>query len=603
MFFTTIGTTAAQSGPDYARELTCGIDRAFYNGAWLCAPPPTTPSEVYAFLLNQAYANVDRQCFTGQMKSLPATNSITGAVMYDVPYWTTSPEEKPANTQCVPYLTLPFGSSCKSWYKTSTCDNQAWCVLHGPPAKIDADGDGYQKCLVAGTNVAGNQAPFTAEQAQLLGTKGCDCNEIPFDCNDSDKDIQLSTTPYFSDVVSQVVAIRPYAPGQDISKKNLNPLQPIAIEIKVKDPCVRDLDGQIWIDTGTGPAIILTLIHFTSNFDPALHPQIKPAPGTLVGVLGGAYDGGPYPDGWFAGARTQNAFETFLTQISTADSPSLTLSVGMAKKAIPLDLCVPVAGTGPNKIVVSRPINTKNFFKEWRIRSVYLATTVWDNVLKSFSPFKENLAQFSVYADLSPVSESAVRVNASGTTTLDIKGRFGCDPSAIRIFDSTLNKRAYADFETRRITSDDINTLRQESPALIGKDGTIEILSKFSSRFSTMIAHEIGHAFAKLRDEYDRYEWNPGRWPDAAWAATKNCAYDSDVPTVFPPPGNVVDKTRAICGYRGFYRSTIESMMNDENKMSKYNVVSCAWFMSTIYGQPYTKYYEICEKQYDSVIR
>lgn len=204
-------------------------------------------------------------------------------------------------------------------------------------------------------------------------------------------------------------------------------------------------------------------------------------------------------------------------------------------------------------------------------------------VLDKLSPFKQSKKMFSMYADLTALGETY-----DGQFDNTVEGKPACDFESVSIFESSYLKRAYALPESRKVFMDtpDLPEYQPEPTS-----------------YFVVLAHEFGHAFGNLRDEYDvgRELSFLQRWKFKGRYRGRNCASSESVAQAFPPPGNTLDPARAICGLQGNYRSTINSLMNNHNTQDgrAFNVVSCGYVLQSIKGGDASSYWKECERYGD----
>lgn len=96
---------------------------------------------------------------------------------------------------CYPMLTRPDRSQCKSYLGTS-CSPNGNCDSPGEHEFIDLDKDGYPKCLNA-TDMDG------------IGTGGCDCDQVPYDCDDADPTLAVIWDKGNAAPISRIISITP----------------------------------------------------------------------------------------------------------------------------------------------------------------------------------------------------------------------------------------------------------------------------------------------------------------------------------------------------------------------------------------------------------
>jgi len=131
-------------------------------------------------------------------------------------------------------------------------------------------------------------------------------------------------------------------------------------------------------------------------------------------------------------------------------------------------------------------------------------------------------------------------------------------------------------------------------PSLNGK-GLIMIYPSVA-KYPDVLAHELGHSFG-LRDEY-AFET---QGLASSSSLTSNCA----IPNASYSSVGCVNFLKAIngysdgcyksCGPTNYYRSTVDSIMNDMPNSGKFNKVSCAFILNKIEsGFTFTQLYDQC---------
>ena len=246
-----------------------------------------------------------------------------------------------------------------------------------------------------------------------------------------------------------------------------------------------------------------------------------------------------------------------------------------------LDPCVPIFGSGPFSIAFGRADSFRKIDPQrWILRPVDSAKAFEPSVL-NMGPFKSNRNLFSVFADLSILSESLdTRKLDDENFTSTFSGAPACS-AAYPVFESGLIGRSYAE----------------------GAGSYLQPLHVGSDRWVGVVAHELGHAFGHLRDEYDVFKSSGALQMKLSFAhqARINCTRGHSISFDFPPPGNVLDSKRAVCGRPGLYRSTVGSLMNGTS--DKFNVVSCAHLLAVMKGGEAPEYFSVCEAKWNDAIR
>jgi hypothetical protein len=501
--------------------------------------------------------------------------------------------------------------------------------LADPQSKPDWIGVGRcDKVEVVGgrTNYVANEGIYKDyEWEQLLTT--CHAaygknSDVRFDCDDSSPTIGWNGDSNNAAAIESIVYVARDEVDVKIAKernnvdlrdprwgKAFNPLETIVIGIKTS-PCIRSLRVKASLDLGVGGAINLGAIDFSQPWYPhSSIPLFAPAgPGILYGHLNDLY----LDPSTLSLTQTTNNKQVYndalgsilanirllreksgKTNTTTAGPVPAILTLtpvfnnikDLASTSIPisLDTCVPISGDGPISVTTRRSTNLLSFLgADWATRPSAVAGALAHHVLAGRTPLGNNRDLFTIVADLSVMSETGADKNEFGSSILNITGPASCG-GRINVFESAINKRAYVHGET--IYTD--TTMYSPSSVYI------------MSPYLLMLMHELGHALGKLRDEYDVIGWNPGWSPGTDHAYSylngRNCARESEISSAFPWPASIPVPSRAICGARGLYRSTIGSIMNNHITHPKFNIISCAYLYVEMRGGNPEDFYSICQ--------
>ncbi|MDD5165134.1 MAG: hypothetical protein PHG25_01170 [Candidatus Pacebacteria bacterium] len=321
---------------------------------------------------------------------------------------------------------------------------------------------------------------------------------------------------------------------------------------------------------------------------------------------------------------------TFKTQVSNLETGSYSQT---ATVSVPATNCVSLGGNGPIKVVFTRGrtwtqnSSASNFLHE--------VENVINNGYGKIDPFKKYFSQFSFYADLKKYADSS-DINSALTMVDPItnqvfiktnsNGAAGSVNSAVSSCASLGRADTYINFINHE--SQPLGAFAVIAEGIVGydfagpSDITLDTASQASGlnrndTLAAVIIHEVGHAFAGLRDEYvkaTQYVRGSSSNQDMVFAdfnnprilTTENCS--SNPGADFRNPGDkrlygaYLDKgctyllTNLQTGAKhpgAFYRPAVRSIMSsgdvftglDTIWLPKFNVISCGYIVAAINRQ------------------
>lgn len=272
----------------------------------------------------------------------------------------------------------------------------------------------------------------------------------------------------------------------------------------------------------------------------------------------------------------------------------------MGSIEVPATNCVKLSGDGPIKVVFMRSDRgTSNL-------DAYLSNTkvIIDEGFKKIDPFATYVGKFSFYIDLHKLKEANLphlnKMNdPSSDTVIRSSSSCGADAYAYVFFfsDPELHRAWIVPqfFEGKNVAYINMNKNFTDISTGVKK---INYNVAYPYLAPETIIHEMAHILGDLNDEYSKAEWsilgflverrNCALRPSGAFryqniyygspasSATKGCYVDT---LVYPLPVYPHVATMPV------YRPSVQSIMRDEAGLAKFNVISCGYVLTGIFGQ------------------
>ena len=436
------------------------------------------------------------------------------------------------------------------------------------------------------------------------------------DCDDASPTIAHADFPSNSAPIQSIVSVErdPDYVKEAREQRNVylanpefNPFDPLIVTIKAS-PCVSNLEAKVTLNIGHRPPIALGTAYFSQN-----KSREK---GILTGKLDNLFDlsagviNPAMPDEYSLTRISEKLRRVLTAFMATAGMKgeglttlSFTTKDGTVSVPIALTLCVDLYGRGDRVINVIRPVNLENSVTysgkelerepllsqtENTLRPLRFGVAIYQN-LRDVDFLQNVIDRFTIRADLSLFREEFMNENWNPQKWIPRS----CGGKGTNVLESAENQRAFADRLGRLIVM---------GPTIFLYSASARSLS---GEYMDTVLHELGHDLGELVDEYDHTmdfdRMTAGQESRLkSWGLSRNCASSEVIGARFPPPQNIPNNDRAVCSWKGVYRSTIESVMNNQHRERRFNVVSCAFILAELLGGNAKKYIYLCEK-YDTV--